>query len=127
MPEVQIAKKSQFLSPMEGVEIAWGRTIELSSNEGIREGAESSKTMLELKIKHAQNTNDNKEISYVESASAAISSAYRNLATSRNYLKLNFDEAKERAKEKQESIQSLEKFSLSLQSAIPKLASMTIG
>jgi hypothetical protein len=127
MAEMGQLKRSQILSPEEGVEIAWGRTIELSSNEAVREGAEIPKRLLEQKIKRAQSSVNNNELSYVESASAAISAAYRNLATARNYLDLNFAEAKVRTNKEEESIQYLEKFSLSLQSLIPKLASMTIG
>jgi len=123
----QNVEKTQILPPIEVVEIAWARTDELSSNESVRSSAEIPKRQMEDKKKRAQVSNDPREQRYVESANSAIEAAYRNLATARNSLDLNFREAKALGQKEQEKIQHFEKFSSDLQSLIPKVAEMTIG
>jgi len=120
-------ERTQILPPVEAVEIAWARTDELSSNESVRSSAEIPKRQMEDKIKRAQKSKDPREQKYVESANSAIEAAYRNLATARNSLDLNFREAKALGQKEQEKIQHFEKFSSDLQSLVPKVAEMTIG
>jgi hypothetical protein len=126
--ELVSGKKTQILPPIEAVEIAWGRTVEVSSNESARSSAENSKRLMENKIKRAASTStDQKEQQYVESASSAIEAAYRNLVTARNSLDLNFREAKALGQTEKEKFEHFEKFSSDLQSLVPKVAEMTIG
>lgn len=127
MSSVKIAKKTQILPPIEAVEIAWARTSELSSNELVRSSAAIPKRQMVDKMKKARDSNDPQEQKYVDSTSSAIEAAYRNLATARNSLDLNFREAKELGQKEREKIQHFEKFSSDLQSFVPKVAEMTIG
>jgi len=86
---------------------------------------------MEDKKKRAEEISDPKvkerELSYFESVNSAIAAAYRNLATARNSLDLNFKEAKALTEKEEENIQYLERFTGDLQSIIPKVAEMTVG
>jgi hypothetical protein len=122
-------KKTDFLPPETAVEIAWARTTELSSNEAIRINAERPKQQMSDILEKARGfrSQDPREEKYVESVYSAIEATFRNLATARNSLDLNFKEAKALRTKEIENIEYLEKFSSELQSFIPKASGMTIG
>ena len=123
--------KTQILPPEEAVEIAWGQTVELSSNESVHSSSEIPKRQMEDKKKRAEGISNPTvkeiELKYFESVNSAIAAAYRNLTTARNCLDLNFKEAKALSDKEEENIQHLERFTGDLQSIIPKAAEMTVG
>jgi len=106
---------------------AWGRTTQLSSNEAIRLDAQREKNHMDDIKKKADEGENDQEKEYVNEVYSAIESTFRNLATARNGLNLNFTEVTELRDKQVENLEYYTTFSHDLQSLIPRLSSMTIG